>query len=658
VREQEAQARLAEAQGLLGEGELPAAERLLRELLAAQPDHPEALYTLAVVHRYGGALQAAIDTLHQVIAIVPYHARAHQELGHLYRAGGHDGRARDAYARALHGNPALQASAKGLLAIAETQGNASEAARLRAQLDWLARLPRPLIGTMELIAQNRLVKAEHLCRSYLQSRPKDVEAMRLLADIGLRMGVLDDAEFLLESAVEFAPDDVRVRMDYVAVLRKRQKFAAALAQAEALLARDPENPQFRSLCAIERMQTGDYASALTLLDQVLQQVPGDPTTLTTRGHALKTAGDTTAAIEAYRAAIDGHPGYGEAYYSLANLKTYRFDDQDLQAMQRQLGAAGADPGHRTYLHFAVAKALEDRGAYAQSFESYRQGNAIKRAQSRYDADQMRDEFRATAAVCTAELFDRMRGSGNPAPDPIFIVGLPRAGSTLLEQVLASHSQVDGTLELPNVLSLSQRLRRRSAGYPDGLAQLDLETLQGYGAQYLAETRIHRQGAPYFVDKMPNNFRHIGLIRLMLPNAKIIDARREPMACCFSGYKQLFAEGQDFSYDLTDVGRYYRDYVALMDHWDRVLPGFVLRMQHEDVVDDLETQVRRLLDFCGLPFEDACLRYYETQRSVRTPSSEQVRQPIFTDGLDQWRHFEPWLEPLVQALGDAAPALRR
>ncbi|MBT5008275.1 MAG: sulfotransferase, partial [Halieaceae bacterium] len=279
---------------------------------------------------------------------------------------------------------------------------------------------------------------------------------------------------------------------------------------------------------------------------------------------------------------------------------------------------------------------------------------LKQAQSRYHADDTTEEFAAQKQACTKSLFSSRENTGCQAPDPIFIVGLPRAGSTLLEQILSSHSQVDGTLELPNVLSLASRLRRqgRASGtpYPDNLASIPPEQLLEFGEQFIEDTKIHRQGAPLFIDKMPNNFRHIGLISLILPNAKVIDARRAPMACCFSGYKQLFADGQLFSYSLPDLGNYYRDYVDLMEHWDKVLPGFVLRVQHEDVVKDLETQVRRMLDFCGLEFEEACMNFHETERNVRTPSSEQVRQPIFDTAIEQWKQFEPWLSPLKQALG--------
>ncbi len=650
---------LQRTQQQMRDGNFDAAATALEDLLKGEPDHLDALYMLAVCERYRGRFEAAAVRLKQLKTLAPEHGRAQQEAGHLARAEGRMDAAIAAYARAVQLNPALEASYRGQIELLRTSGREDAAIRVQAQLDHLLNMPKPLVAVTDLIAQGRLGKAEQLCRRFLQQQPRNVDGMRLLADIGMRLGILEDAEFLLESAVAFAPNDVPARIDYIQTLRKRQRFDAALEQVEALLALDPENPQYRSLHAIVCMQRGDHERAIAGFDAVLERVPGDPVTLTAKGHALKTRGSTDAAVAAYRAAISSQPRHGEGYYALANLKTYRFDDAELEGMRAR--EDDPDLGHmdRVYLFFALGKAYEDRGEYAQAFHYYSLGNALKKAQSRYDADRMEAELHAQMEVCSSELFERHADVGHPAADPIFIVGLPRAGSTLLEQILASHSEVDGTAELPNVLSLAQRLRRQHGGgsgaasgaYPQILAELPAERFAEFGRAFIEDTQAHRQGAARFIDKMPNNFRHIGLIRLMLPNARIIDARRHPMACCFSGFKQLFAEGQEFSYDLTDIGRYYRDYVALMDHWDEVLPGHVLRVMHEDVVDDLEGQVRRILDFCELPFESACLRYWETERSVRTPSSEQVRRPIFRDSVEQWRHFEPWLGPLRTALGE-------
>ena len=397
----------------------------------------------------------------------------------------------------------------------------------------------------------------------------------------------------------------------------------------------------------------DYDRAFELFDAVLAKLPDDPATLTSRGHALKTTGKQEEAVASYRAAYSARPDNGDAWYALANLKTYRFDDSEIAAMQSQIDRDDLAFMDRVNISFALGKAFEDCKDYEASFLNYEAGNALKRAQTRYSAEAMTEELAKQREFCTPDLFERHGGAGHDAPDPIFILGLPRAGSTLLEQILASHSQIDGTLELPNILALAHRLRGRKAGqsrYPEILHDFTAEQLREFGSKFVEETRIHRQGASFFIDKMPNNFRHIGLIQLILPEAKIIDARRDPMDCCFSGFKQLFAEGQEFTYGLHEIGQYYADYVELMDHWDTVLPGKILRVQHEDVLDDQEGQTRRMLDFIGVEFEEACLQFHKTDRAVRTASSEQVRQPINRKGQGAWKPFEPWLDPLKSALG--------
>ncbi len=617
---------------------------------------PERLYLAAVCQRYRGDFAAAEDLLTRLLGADPEHGYALQEWGHLSRDRGDQDAALRAYASACRANPSLLASFRGQLKILEGRGDQAAAARVQEQLSKLEALPKPLVAVTDLLARGRILRAEQLCRRFLQQSPRHVEGMRLLAEIGMRLGALEEAEFLLESAVAFAPGDAAARIDYVRVLGKRQKFFQAREAAAALLAEQPDNPQRLSLHAVQALQAGDYEAALAGFDAVLARLPGDPVTLTARGHALKTQGNTAEAVEAYRAAIDSRTLHGEAWYALANLKTYRFDEGDVQAMERLLREASLPSQDRVYLSFALGKAFEDRKAFAESFAHYAEGNRLKHAASRYDGDVVARELAAQREHCTADLFRARAGAGCQEPDPIFIVGMPRAGSTLLEQILSSHSQIDGTQELPNVLAMSQQLRRRQVGdgapgYPAVLAALEDRDLKTLGEQFLADTRVHRGDAPRFIDKMPNNFRHIGLIHLMLPNARIIDARREPMACCFSNFKQLFAEGQEFSYDLRETGRYYREYVEMMAHWDAVLPGRVLRVQHEDVIDDLEGQVRRILDYLDLPFEPACLRYWETERAVRTPSSEQVRQPIFRSAQEQWHNYAPWLQPLREALGN-------
>ena len=646
-------AALQQAQKLLQSGDFARGLSAAEAMLSDYPGDSEALYVAAVAARYLKRFDAAEGFLERLHAASPEFGRAWQEAAHLQRAKGNEAGALAAFTRATQFNPALEASWRAQADLLSAAGRAQEAANAIAQAERLKAMPRELLAATHHLHEGRLLRAEEFCRHFLRQNPKDTEGMRLLAQIGVKLGILDDAEFLLESARVFDPDNVQIRLDYIDALRRRQKFAQAKEEAEALYAMDPINPLFQSHLAIESMQTGEYARAFELFDAVLAAVPNDPATLTSRGHALKTVGKQDEAIASYQRAFAAKPDHGDAYYALANLKTYGFSDAEIAAMRAQTDRSDLGFMDRVHLSFALGKAYEDREEYEQSFQFYSAGNDLKRRQTRYDADDMQAELAKQKEQCTADLFAKHQRAGYDAPDPIFILGLPRAGSTLLEQILASHSQIDGTLELPNILALAHRLRGRSAGasqYPQVLHDLSGEQFATMGSDFIENTRIHRQEAPFFIDKMPNNFRHIGLIKLILPNAKIIDARRDPMDCCFSGFKQLFAEGQEFTYGLTEVGRYYSDYVDLMDHWDKVLPGAVLRVQHEDVLDDQEGQTRRMLEYLGLPFEEACIDFYKSKRAVRTASSEQVRQPINRSGQGAWQPYEPWLGELRAALG--------
>nr|WP_321511159.1 sulfotransferase [uncultured Hyphomonas sp.] len=647
---------LQQAQKAIQAGDFQAASKITDDILATQPQNRDALYMAAVCARYQNRHDDAFARLAELKAASPDYGRAWQEEGHLRRKLGDNAGALTAFERATRYNPSLIASWNAQADLHTAAGNPVAASNAQAQAQRLQALPRELLAVTNHIHEGRIFRAEEIARAFLQRNPTHVEGMRLLADIGSRLGVQEDADFLLESAVELAPDNIQLRLDYIQVLRKRQKFAAALEQAQILMDRDPDNPVFQSHYAIESMQAGDYETALDYFERVLSVLPDDPATLVSRGHALKTYGRTDDAIASYRRAAEVAPGHGDAWYGLANLKTYRFSDAELTAMEAAAASPDLDHASRIHIAFALGKAREDRKDYDKAFEAYASGNALKHQTVRYTTEQMQAELSAQKTHCTQDLFEKQSGKGCPAPDPIFIVGLPRAGSTLIEQILASHPQVDGTLELPNILSLAHRLRGRSQitdrdRYPRILHDMSKEDLGALGEDYIENTRIHRQGAPFFTDKMPNNFRHIGLIHLILPNAKIIDARRNPMDCCWSGFKQLFAEGQEFTYSLKDIGHYYRAYVDLMEHWDTVLPpGRILRVQHEDVLDDLEGQVRRLLDYCGLPFDERCVNFHQTERAVRTASSEQVRRPINKAGLEQWRPYEAHLGPLKTALG--------
>jgi tetratricopeptide (TPR) repeat protein len=466
---------------------------------------------------------------------------------------------------------------------------------------------------------------------------------------------LEDASHLLERCLELAPDFHAARHSYALILIRRQKPEAAIHEADKLLAQEPNNPNFLILKASILVRIGDQSGALEIYQKVLKNYPNQARAQMSYGHTLKTVGRLDESIEAYKKCIRLSPEVGEAYWSLANLKTFRFSDEDIENMRRQVTAEGGDADDQSHLAFALGKALEDRGGYDESFKFYRRGNGIRRIEHRHNPKvNVLESIRQVRALPRA-FFEQRRAWGCQAPDPIFIVGLPRAGSTLLEQILASHSHVEGTSELQDIIGISRKLggksRENPSGkYPECLAEMKPEQFRELGESYLETTRIQRSDTPFFIDKMPNNFRHIGLIHLILPNSKIIDARRHPMGGCFSGFKQLFAHGQTFTYGLQDIGKYYRDYVRLMDHWDAVLPGRVHRVQYEEMVADTEVQIRALLDYCELDFEEQCLKFYETDRAVRTPSSEQVRKPIYKEGLEQWRNFETHLDPLKEALG--------
>lgn len=513
-----------------------------------------------------------------------------------------------------------------------------------------------LLQAADALLANKLAIAEPILRDYLKSFPTDVAAIRMLAEIAIRLARHEDAEKLLARALDLAPSFTAARHNYALVLYRANKAVESLAQLNLLLRDDPHNPSYRNLWAAVLVKIGDYEQAIKIYEQTLQAYPNQPLGWMSYGHALKTVGRQADSIAAYRRGLALQPHLGEAWWSLANLKTVRLNSDDIAALHRQLARTDISAEDRFHLHFTLGKAYEDGADYAHSFEHYAQGNRLRRELIAYDATTHHLDMQRTRAVLSPALLAAHSGAGCLAPDPIFIVGLPRSGSTLIEQILASHSQVEGTTELPDIIALTRRLARQGKEYPDVLADLSAEELRALGEEYLATTRIQRTlGKPYFIDKMPNNWLHVGLIHLILPNARIIDARRHPLGCCFSGYKQHFARGQHYTYDLREIGSYYRDYVELMAHIDEVLPGRVHRVIYEQMVADTDQEIRRLLDYVGLPFEDRCLRYWETDRAIRTASSEQVRQPIFTDGLDQWRHYEPWLAPLKSALGNVLGA---
>jgi predicted Zn-dependent protease len=640
---------------LLGRDPLLAIEQA-REILKALPDQPDAMLFLGVGLRAAGDATAAHTALAALAARQPQWSTAHFELGLTLGALGRGEHAVLSLRRAVELNPDLadawRALADHLAAMGDIAGaDAAQARFLKAS----THDPR-LLRAAAALCENQIAEAEALLRQHLQKHPTDIAAIRMFAEVAARLGRYHDAENLLARCLELAPGFQGARHNYAVILFRQAKPADALPEVDQLLASEPRNPSFRSLKAAILAGIGEYERAIQIYEQVLAEYPNQARIWLSYGHALKTAGRQQDGVRAYRRTIELEPNLGEAYWSLANLKTFRFDAEDLERMRAQLARPDLESGARHHFHFALGKALEDAGDFAASFEHYRMGNALRRSEISYDAARNREHVARSQAVCTRQFFAARAGVGAPAADPIFIVGLPRAGSTLLEQILSSHSQIEGTMELADLAIIARSLVEKNeqgvpVRYPEVLEKLEPGEFQALGEQYLARTRVQRKtAAPFFIDKMPNNFAHVGLIHLMLPHAKIIDARRHPLGCCLSGFKQHFARGQTFTYELAEIGAYYYDYVELMAHVDRVLPGRVHRVLYERLIEDTEGEVRRLLDYCGLQFEPSCLRFYENERAVRTASSEQVRSPIFRDAVDQWRHYEPWLAPLKAALG--------
>ena len=618
------------------------------------PENRDVLYMVALSQRFLRRVPDALSTLGRLERHHPEFSHLFQERGQCYVTTRDAPNAINAFTRAVTLNPALHHSWLALQTLYRIAADFENSQKAAEQASALAQLPSDILKATVLFYDGDLTLAEDIVRRYLLKHGDHIEGMRLLARIGLALDVTDDAETLLEAVVTMVPDYHAARYDYAITLLRRHKHVQAIAELEKLLAGDPGNRTYATTYATAHVGLGEHERALTLYRELLPGAPEPCNLHLSVAHSLKTLGRQAEAIEAYQKAILARPDFGDAYWSLANLKTYRFTDEQINRMLAGQAANSTSPVDNYHLCFALGKALEDRWNYAESFHYYELGNALKKSECRYKPEQLERIAMLQTQFCTSDFFAARRGVGCADNAPIFIVGLPRSGSTLLEQILASHSLIEGTMELADIprMVLELQGRQKQGGetcYPRVLETLTSEELLRLGQRYINDTRIYRKGKPFFIDKMPNNFRHIGLIHLILPQARIIDARREPMACCFSNYKQLFAAGQEFTYSIEDIARYYHTYVDLMQHWDAVLPGKVLRVQHENVVADLEGNVRRMLEFCGVDFEPACLEFYRTERSVRTASSEQVRKPISREGLDQWRNFAPWLVPLKEAL---------
>lgn len=598
-----------------------------REILRVVPGQPDAMLLLGRAEAAAGDLASAIATVRSLSSSLSKDPRVWQLLANLLRESGDPSGADQAHLRSVDTSPNNPRLMQAALALRE----------------------------------NRLDEAEVGLKDWLDTEPSDVAAIRMLAEVEARLGQFDVSAALLERCLALSPSFHEARHAYAQVLQRQERPLDALAEAERLLSHDRLDPGYRLLKASILTKLGDQQGAILIYESLLTAgASNQPKVWMSYGHTLKTVGRTEAGVAAYRKAVELAPHLGEAWWSLANLKMFRFEAEDIAEMRRQLAQERLSEEDRLHLHFALGRALENLEEFEAAFEAYRQGNSCRAAQLRYSGEHTTQQCRRSRALFNERFFSDRAGLGNPARDPIFIVGLPRSGSTLIEQILSSHTAIEGTMELPDLASIAHRLSERGVAqaglYPEVLASLDGDQLEALGQEYLDRTRPRRHTArQFFIDKLPNNWMHVGLIQLILPNATIIDARRHPLGCCFSAFKQHFARGQGFTYDLSDVGHYYREYVRLMAHIDGVLPGRVHRVIYEQLVADTEGGVRRLLDGIGLPFEPGCLEFWSNPRAVRTASSEQVRRPIFADGVDHWRHFEPWLDPLKAALGPVLQA---
>ncbi len=660
--EPELEARLAEIERLLG-SDPAAADARAAALLERAPGEPMAQLFRGIARRLMREPAEAVAILRSLCDSRPKAPLAHLHLGLAQREAGDPAAAAAALRRAVELRSDFGDAWLALADLLTATGDAPGAGEAYQRYIEQSASDPLFVGAGAALREGRLQDAEAMLRRRIATHPTDVVALCMLADLTERSDRPEEASGLLERCLELAPGYGWARHNHAVMLLRQNRAEEALAESDRMLAADPRNTDFRKLRAAILVRLLEYEESIRICEELLEEDPDQPAVWTSLGHMLKSVGRQDESIRAYRRAVALEPRAGEPWWSLANLKTYRLETPDLDAMREQLAGPRLPERERLHFHFALGRALESHGEYAESFENYAAGNRLRLERGNYRIEELERHVRRSKALLTPEFFTERADFGSPAPDPVFVLGLPRSGSTLVEQILASHSRVEGTMELSNIAAIAKTLDDRERGpeggaYPDVMARLARDESVALGERYLDETRVHRKlGRPRFIDKMPNNFAHIGLIHLILPRAKIIDVRRHPMACGFSLFKEHFANAQLFSYSLETIGRYYRNYVALMAHFDRVLPGRVHRVVYEALVEDTETEIRRMLDYCDLPFEPACLEFHRNRRAVSTASSEQVRRPIFREGLEQWRHYEPWLDPLRRELGDLPETYR-
>ena len=646
-------ATFSEAIDLINKGSADEAERICRETVEKHPDDANMIALLGAILVKKRQLSEAEGWLRKAIELAPSFAKPYEDLGYALLRQARAKEAVEVLQTATRLDPSLELAFLNLGKSLAMIGQGKEADEAFEKSFHLNPMRKKLALAAEHQKEGRYDEAAELYRDVLRHDPKNVDALRMLGVLAFGQGNVDEAERLLRRAVAAAPDFVNAIIDLGAALKEQSRIEEAIECFRQATKLEPRNVKAHYQLGQILSPAALSEGAIESFQRVLELRPKHAGALLGLGHVLKTVGRQEDAIESYRKCIAAKPERGEVYWSLANLKTYQLSDEDIAEMQTRVADGGlSDESHVNFL-FALAKAYEDRGDYDRGWDYYVEGNAKRRMLEQYDPVRFEMHNDAIVEVFDKEFVQKNSGLGNPDPAPIFVIGLPRSGSTLLEQILASHSMVEGTAELPYIRRVEQSLSKNRVdgiNYPQAVRELRELNFKSLGQDYMDAAQLHRvENKPRFIDKMPNNFPAVGLIHLILPNAKIIDARRYPLDSCLSNFRQLYGQGQPFTYDLTDIGEYFLEYQRMMDHWHDVLPGRVLTVQYEDVVTDFESQVRRLLEYCELTWEDACLRYHETERPVRTASSEQVRQPVYSKSVHFWRNHEKHLGELIEVL---------
>jgi tetratricopeptide (TPR) repeat protein len=649
---------ISEAIELINTGQIDQAEAFCRDAIERNPQDVNITALLGATLLKSRQLDEAEKFLRVAIQLAPSFAKPHEDLGRLLVEQRRAEEAVELLRTATRLDPSLEVAHFNLGKALVMLGKGKEADEAFEKSFDLNPLRKKLAHAAEHYKEGRLEEAERMYGEVLRANPDNVDALRMMGSIALGASRFDEAERYLRRAISHAPDFVDAIIDRGRALKEQSRFEAAIGCFRSAIEMEPGNVRAHFQLGSTLSPAALTFEAIDAFQRTLELRPRHPGALLGLGHVLKTVGRQEEAVGAYRECIRLRPDSGPTYWSLANLKTYRLSDEDIQEMQARVDAGDLNEESEVNFLFALAKATEDRGEFDRAWQYYRDGNAKRRAAEYYDPVSAEVTHDRVIEVFGREFLAERSGQGNDDPAPIFVVGLPRSGSTLIEQILASHSQVEGTSELPYVMHASGSLnlnRADGVNYPEAVRELGPAHTKSLGQEYLRAAQMHRtEGKPRFIDKMPNNFPAVGFIHLILPNAKIIDARRHPLDSCLSCFRQLFGRGQAFVYDLTDIGEYFLEYQRLMDHWHEVLPGRVLTVQYEDMVTDFENQVRRLLEYCELPWEDACINFYETERPVRTASSEQVRQPIYSESINRWRNYEKYLGELIEVLEPVLP----